>query len=90
MLVLVDDFKHFDSDSDRDGDMREALARVLLAAQEGPWASTAPELAAIAAALDQDMLDQDVADHKKWCMSPPGHCGICNEAELVRLRPGEE
>ena len=31
----------------------------------------------------------NVVAHGGTCMSAPGHCGICNEAELVRLRDGE-
>jgi len=93
MLELCDDFQHIDSGSERDANMRQALAGVLLAAQRGPWHAELAELPDVApreAYDEQAVYDREVAIHKTTCLAAPGHCGICNEAELVRLRPGEE
>lgn len=43
MVALVDDFQHVDSGSDRDADMRRALAGVLLASRDRRWSRLASE-----------------------------------------------
>ena len=99
VLTLVDDFQHIDSGSERDANMRSALARVLLAAQSGPWRAelievrlggALPDVAPREAYESQAVYDREIAIHKTTCMAAPGHCGICNEAEQMRLEPWEE
>ena len=44
MLMQADNFQHVDSGSERDANMRKALAGVLLAAKDGPWSRLASEV----------------------------------------------
>jgi len=90
MLMLIDEWPHIESDSERDANMRNALARVLSAGRVGPWRSEPAELPTPDPSDHAAVYEREVAIHKETCMSAPGHCGICNEAELVRQGLDEE